>query len=391
MTVTLQIPRRRFGRTEIQMPVFSLGGMRHMHKWKDLQRTPKSSQENVRATLRRAWNMGINHFETARFYGTSELEMGRFLHEFPREEMILQTKVPPRDDAKEFEAMLEKSFRLLKIDHVDLLGVHGVNLSEHVRMCTKRGGVLSVLERWRKRGKIKHIGFSTHGPVEVILEAINTGAFDYVNLHFYYINQRNREAVKRANELDMGVFIISPQEKGGMLWKPTKKLREATKPLSPMLFNQLWTLSHPEVHTLSFGASKPRELASCEHLIKAWPPKKTDLERIAKNIERTLKRNLDGTWCSFCHDCLPCPEEINIPEALRLRNLLLGLDMKAFTKMRYNLFERGGHWFPGKQATACTECGDCLPRCPEKLNIPDLLFETHRKIAGKAVKRLGSQ
>ena len=84
--------------------------------------------------------------------------------------------------------------------------------------------------------------------------------------------------------------------------------------------------------------------------------------------------------CTLCNECLPCPEEINIPEVLRFRNLLQAYDMEDYGKFRYNMFEGEGHWFPGNFASRCTECGDCLPRCPERLEIPKLLFDTHHRL-----------
>lgn len=81
---------------------------------------------------------------------------------------------------------------------------------------------------------------------------------------------------------------------------------------------------------------------------------------------------LEGDRCSQCYECLPCPEDINIPEVLRLRNLAVSFDMVEFGKYRYKMFENAGHWFPGRKAIRCTDCGDCLPRCPENLDIPKL-------------------
>ena len=95
---------------------------------------------------------------------------------------------------------------------------------------------------------MRHVGFSTHAPTEIILDAIRheeDGGFDYVNLHWYYIYQRNWQAVEAATERDMGVFIISPADKGGMLYKPSKKMVELCQPLHPLVFNCLFCLSQP--------------------------------------------------------------------------------------------------------------------------------------------------
>src|SRR5947209_5734611 len=95
---------RRFGRTNIQMPVFSCGGMRYQHKWTDvpLSKVPGENQANLEATIRRAVELGINHIETARGYGSSERQLGVVLPTIPREKLIVQTKVGPEKDPDVF-------------------------------------------------------------------------------------------------------------------------------------------------------------------------------------------------------------------------------------------------------------------------------------------------
>ena len=91
----------------------------------------------------------------------------------------------------------------------------------------------------------------------LITRAIATGEFDYVNLHWYFVNDLNWAAVQEAARRDMGVFIISPNDKGGKLYEPPPKLAQLCQPLSPMAFNDLYCLARPEVHTLSIGAARP--------------------------------------------------------------------------------------------------------------------------------------
>ena len=95
---------RRFGRTELAMPVISCGGMRYQFKWQDVApgEIPPDNQANLEATIHRALELGINHIETARGYGTSEMQLGSVLPKLPRDKIIVQTKVSPKADAKEF-------------------------------------------------------------------------------------------------------------------------------------------------------------------------------------------------------------------------------------------------------------------------------------------------
>ena len=383
---------RRFGKTELQIPVFTCGGMRFQHSWKDLNRVPKASQERLEATVRRAIDLGINHIETARGYGSSEYQLGRILSDYPREELIVQTKVAPAATADEFERMLERSLSLLKLDYVDLMSLHGVNSWQVLDWSLGKGGCLEVVRRYMDQGVIRHVGFSTHGPLELILRAIESEEFEYVNLHWYYINQRNWPAIERARGLDMGVFIISPTDKGGRLYAPPPALEAAVDPLSPMLFNDLFCLSRPQVHTLSIGASRPSDFD--EH-VKALPYLEGGPEELTSVVAVGVRRMRQGISdrlgvdrCTFCHQCLTCPEDVNIPEILRLRNLDVAFEMRAFGQDRYNLLGNGGHWAPGQNATHCNECGDCLPRCPENLDIVRLLRDAHGRLHSQPKLRL---
>src|SRR5215210_2640471 len=119
---------RRFGRTDLQLPVFSCGGMRFQHKWNDEppETIPQDGQANLEKTIQRAFELGINHFETARGYGTSEMQLGRILPELPRDKIIVQTKISPRDTQREFFDTFETSMRYLKLDYVDLFSLHGI-------------------------------------------------------------------------------------------------------------------------------------------------------------------------------------------------------------------------------------------------------------------------
>ena len=198
------------------MPVLSLGGMRFQQSWSDLpaEQISDESQANLLRTLQRAVDHGFHHVETARHYGSSERQLGWALPDTPDPHRILQSKVPPRDDPAEFEDLLSLTFDRLGCDRLELLAIHGINQPRHLDLALRSGGCLEVVRRWQKDGRIGHVGFSTHGPVDLIATACDSGAFDYVNLHWYYIRQDNSAALDAARRQDMGVFIISPTRQG---------------------------------------------------------------------------------------------------------------------------------------------------------------------------------
>ncbi|MCF6287026.1 MAG: aldo/keto reductase, partial [Candidatus Hydrogenedentes bacterium] len=249
---------RRFGKTELQIPVISCGGMRYQQSWKDTETdlVTEDNQRNMEACINRSVELGINHIETARGYGTSEYQLGKILPTFKREEIIVQTKVGPSDDVDKFVADFEMSMGLLQLDYVDIFSFHGINTDQCLENTKK---CMDTALQWKKEGRIRDIGFSTHGPCDILVKAIETDLFEHINLHWYYVQQNNWSAVEAATARDMGVFIISPNDKGGLLYKPSDKLMELCAPLHPMAFNDLFCLARPEVHTLSCGVSRPED------------------------------------------------------------------------------------------------------------------------------------
>ena len=378
------------------MPVFSCGGMRYQYKWQDVSfdQVPADNQDNLEATIARAVDLGIYHIETARGYGSSELQLGQVLPKFPREHLIVQTKVTPEGSPQDFRKTFETSLANLRLNYVDLFGLHGLNTPTIHADIFRAGGYLEVARQLQAEGKIRFIGFSTHGPTSVIQQAIATDAFDYVNLHWYYINQSNWPAILDAQRHDMGVFIISPSDKGGHLYSPPPKLVELCAPLSPIIFNNLFCLSRPQVHTLSIGAARPSDFD--EHL-KAlkWLERADEvLPPILTRLQTAMVEALGEDWTKTWDQGLPSheitPGGINIPSILWLWNLVQAYDMVDYAKARYNLIGNGGHWFPGQQATE-VDAAALRPHLADSSHadkIPEILSAAHRQLAGESVQRL---
>jgi predicted aldo/keto reductase-like oxidoreductase len=394
------IPTRRFGRTGVAMPVLSLGGMRFQQSWSDLppDQITADSQDNLRRVLQRAVAAGLHHIETARHYGSSERQLGWLLQAVPDPQRILQSKVPPQADADAFEAELATSFERLGVERLDLLAIHGINAPEHLEQTLRPSGCLAVVRRWQADGRIGAVGFSTHAALPLIEEAIASDAFDYVNLHWYYIRQDNRPAIERALAHDMGVFVISPTDKGGHLHSPAPRLQQLCQPLHPIVFNDLFCLSSPGIHTISVGASRPADLDLHLQAVARLDQAPQLLAPVLQRLEQARLEALGQPWLASWQQGLPAwqdtPGEINLPVLLWLHNLLEAWDLESFARARYGLLGQGSHWFPGANADVLDaevsedQLLQALAASPWRQQIPGLLRNLRQRLGGTSVRRL---
>ncbi len=387
---------RRFGRTNLQMPVFSCGGMRYQQSWSDIPWSEVKSevQTNLEATIHRSVELGIHHIETARGYGSSEMQLAPVLKQFPREKLIIQTKIPPKATQKEFQEVFETSMRLLELEYVDLLSLHGINNQELLDQTLRRGGCMELCRQWQREGRIRHVGFSTHATPDIISKTIRSDEFDYVNLHWYLVNDLNRPCIAEAAQRDMGVFIISPNDKGGKLYLELPKLRGLCAPLTPMQFNDLYCLARPEVHTLSLGAAKPSDFD--EHL--GIFPHYDRAAEVVGPIERRIRDHMDSVlgadWCRRWWVGLPeyveVPGEVNLVEILRIWTYAKALELTDWAKFRYNMLGQAEHWFPGENVAKLDfqRLADAVQNSPFAQRLPEILREAHDLYFDAPVKRL---
>ena len=390
------IPTRRFGRTELPMPVLTCGGMRFQHRWEEnpTQPIPPENQANLERIVARALEVGIRHIETARGYGTSEAQLGPILQKLPRESFILQTKVAPQASPEEFEKIFRVSLSRLGLPWVDLLSLHGVNDRETADWSLRPGGCLERARHWQKQGLCRHVGFSTHGPADLVEELVSGNRFDYVNLHWYYIFQEHTRSLETARRNDMGVFIISPNDKGGMLYQPPDRLKHLTAPLSPMAFNVLFCLRRPEIHTLSIGAARPEDFNEHVGAVRRTAEIDSLLSPIEQRLEAQWNEALPESWRNGWHQGLPhwseSPGQANLREILRLHNLAVAYDLVEYGRMRYNLLGQGGHWFPGKSLHGLNidDLRPALKNCPYPEEVLRRLFAARDLFAGEKRQRL---
>ena len=387
---------RRFGRTGLEMPVLSFGCMRSMHSWQAAKDAdiPQKSQENLKRIVHTALAHGINHIETAHGYGTSEQQLGQVLPDIPRRDYMLQTKAAPSDDPDEFVAKVRLSMNRLGVDRLDLLALHGLNDHRSLWRCCRKNGCLAAARKLQDQGVVDHVGFSGHGPTDVILQALEhrqDGGFDFCNIHWYYILDANREAIDYAAAHDIGIFIISPSDKGGHLHSPSSRLQELCAPLSPMLFNDLYCLGKKGVCTISVGASEAHHFD--EHL-KVLPLLESGKRIVFQAVDVRLRSAMaevtgherpDHFWHDF-PGWDETPGNVNVKMTLWLANLYRAWDMKSFARERYAMLNRGSAWVQGNDGARAAELDFTEMMKPAGLTaerLKELLIEAHRLLKKK--------
>jgi hypothetical protein len=226
---SIQVPKVRFGKTELQMPIVTLGAMRFQQQWgpaiTTMNQVGSDCQDNLLGILKRCIDFGITHIETAKAYGSSELQLGCALQQLfasgyvKREDLIIQSKANPAANTKDFRAIVEGHFASLQVEYLDLFAFHGLNGDWQWDWMFGGGddgdNCWNVIQEYKAAGKIRHIGFSTHGSTELIRKYIETDKFEYVNLHYHFCGSYtascmgvkgtgNLDSLRMMKERDMG-------------------------------------------------------------------------------------------------------------------------------------------------------------------------------------------
>jgi len=318
----------------------------------------------LKEVLKNCIELGLNHFETARMYGTSELQFIDALVSLidegtiKREEFILQTKVIPQKNLQEFEKLFALSWdHVSKLGYIDLFGFHVVSKDSEVdTMLNEDNGCYAFIKECQKAGKIKHIGFSSHGTGETIMRMVESNKFDYINIHAHYFGDYhgegtpdtqgghgNKAALKKALELDMGVFLISPYDKGGKLFRPSKTVAKAVGPeLTPISFASLYAWKKAGFHTVSVGFSKVSDLDEVVEAAYLYTQENTMdlLDKAVTNLEKLAVEKLGQDWVDKGMVNIPsCLKEstngVAIGHIMWLHNVCTAYGMYEFARDRY--------------------------------------------------------
>jgi len=331
-------------------------------------------EPDVTAALHRALDLGVNFFDTARAYGTSEEMIGRALAQ-RRSEYVLATKSHGRSAAA-LTADLETSLRNLQTDYVDILFLHTVSDAETYEQVMGPGGGYEAAAKAKEQGKVAHIGVSIHRDLATMRRAIESGAFAVLMAAYSVIDQEGAGALlPLAARHGVGTVIMKPLS-GGQLVSPPGP---GGLPLSPdpVVTGVLrWILSNPAVDSVIPGMVSAQQVEDNVAAAERGPlaaDERAELIAIVADLKKSYRY---GQTCLRCGYCQPCPNGINIPAIFQAAD-----EAREYPD---NLKHMGRELYAAQERTAadCEECGRCMERCPAKLDIPRRLREAAQLFAG---------
>lgn len=321
----------RLGKTNLEVNKIGFGAL-------PIQRR---NMDDSLAILNRAYESGIDFYDTARFYTDSEEKLGKAFEDV-RDKIYLASKTAA-ETPEDFWNDLETSLKELRTDYLDLYQHHNISF------CPKEGDAMAnaMLEA-KEEGLIKHIGITTH-KITIAHEALDSGLYETLQYPFSYLSgEEELKIVKRCKELDVG--FIAMKAMGGGLLKNAKASFAYMNQFDNVL--PIWGIQH--MSELEEFLSYPYDLI------------------VDENLQQDIsydKKELGDNFCRGCGYCMPCPEGINISLCARM-----SLWIRRFPT-EPNMDERTQQIM--HKTKDCIECYACVDNCPYELDIPELLKENY--------------
>jgi len=319
--------------------------------------------------VRRAFELGINYFDTAKLDGDSEQKIGAALKDV-RDECVLATKTASRTK-RESLADFKTSLRRLKTDRLDLIQLHGIDDEKALSKAIGSGGSLEMCKKARSEGLVDYIGITSHKP-HVLIKAIETNEFDTILVPLNVVTrQALEELIPLAKELDIGVAIMKPlsaktSKLVTCLYNPSLSLLSDEPELksllgqdtASMVRNALNFVLSQDVSMVLTGFKSIEEVETAAQVGNEY-------RELTEAEKRHFSIQFDGKHCRDCGLCLPCPQNIDIAAILRFHTLSTTYGLKNWAKKLYNGLD--------VNAAECTECSECEPKCPYNLPIVSML------------------
>lgn len=373
---------RPFGKTDFNVSALGFGAMRLPVINNDYGAIDEPAAEKL---VLQAIDSGINYIDTAYGYhrGNSETFLGEILRDGLRNKIKLATKLPCWlvKETSDFDRLLNEQLGRLQTDHVDFYLFH--SLMSKFWPQVRDLGILEWAEKARKDGRIGHIGFSFHDKYDVFKEIVDDyDGWEFCQIQYNYMdidNQAGVKGLKYAAGKGIPVIVMEPVL-GGNLVNPPPHVKplfgEAPIQRTPAEWAFQWLWNQPEVTFVLSGMSTP---AQVEENVASADRSAVGLMTLEEVdfIDRVREKYLElkPIPCTACEYCMPCPHGVRIPSNMAVYNdgIIYGNIDQA--KEFYNHFQK-----KESSAGACIQCMECLPKCPQKIQIPDWMTRIHEAL-----------
>jgi predicted aldo/keto reductase-like oxidoreductase len=375
---------RKFGKLDWKVSALGFGAMR-------LPTTSPNpaniDEEQSIKMIRYAIDNGVNYLDTAYPYhmGKSEKLVARALNDGYREKIKLVTKMPCRmlESADQLDTIFEEQRERLQVDRLDLYLLHGLNADNWSKV--KEFKILEWAENRMAKGQFDHLGFSFHDSFDMfkeIIDSYDNWTMSQIQYNFMDVNfQAGRKGVEYAADKGLAIVVMEPLRGGRLTMKPPEAVAKmwaaAPKKRSLAEWGLLWVWNQPEISLALSGMSKFNQVVENVAIADRSGPGILTAEELALyDRVRDAYRGLIPIPCTGCEYCLPCPNGVAIPEMFTIYNDSVMYNDMAGGKMRYN-----GPMTPTEEkADQCIECGECLEKCPQGIEIPDWLKKVHETL-----------
>lgn len=342
-------------------------------------RFPKNGDEvDVDAAvqlLRKAYEMGINYFDTAMVYhkGESEKIFGKAFEPYPRDSYLIADKMSIWlcSDEEDMKARFYNQLKTLKTDYIDFYLVHSLNRNHYKKV--KDLHCVEFLQQMKQEGKIKHLGFSFHDTYQVFTRILNDYTWDFVQIQLNYLDWHNQGAEQLYRELErrnLPVMVMEPVRGGYLATIDSERAKPFLK-LEPQRSIASWAIrwveSLPQVAVVLSGMSDLQQLEdNVATMTNFEPMNEQELAAIDRVVEEIRKVN--EIPCTGCRYCMDCPMGVDIPEIFSIYSQykIFGKE-KAFVQDYEEVVEHGNG------AEHCVRCMACTTKCPQMIAIPDKL------------------
>ena len=324
----------RLGRTNLVVKKLGWGGI-------PIQRV--GEQEGV-SVIRAVIEMGVDLLDSARGYTNSEHKIGLALQKIDKR-VVLSTKSHIKTE--KIYGEVHESLRQLNVKKVNIYHLHNVSSFDDYEKVMNPGGAYQGLKRAQKEGLIDHIGITSHN-LSLLERALEDGYFDVIMACYSFLEpDAAKKVFPLAKAKDVGILAMKSFS-GGAIEEAAPALR--------------FVLSAPDIVPIPGSETIEKARENWRIFVEGKPLTERDKERM-----EILKKGFSQTFCRRCDYCQPCSEKISIQLALGLKSI--------FKRFGHQTEELG--WMKDliERARNCSECGDCLPRCPYQLPIPDLIKE----------------